>query len=367
MVQDPALLFYRLPGSIPRKRRWARLIMARFGSLERFIREFNPEEEGDFAAIHSALTTAIPGEEETLARWREQYKLKVLGEEGYPKPLLELSEPPIFLFFRGSPDALLSGEPRVVIVGTRNPTPYGARMTQEFAGELASLGASIGSGLARGVDGIAHQACLKKGGKTWAVLAHGCDEIYPPEHRPLAEEIVACGGVLISEYPPGTHVATYQFPERNRILAALASGVVVIEGTHKSGSLITAEWALELGREIFALPGRVGDPMAEGPLKLLKSGAHLALSGEEILSALGWTTPRKIRLPQTLELPSPEKEIWEALSPVEPMHVDLISARLGIPVNHLLSRLFDMELKGYVEGLPGKLYLRSTPPRSSPV
>jgi len=365
-LPERAILYYRLPGSIPTKRRWARLIISRFGSLERFLETFRPEPEGDFIRAYQSLLTPRPEERDKITLWRERYNLVVLGEEGYPESLLQLPEPPIFLFSLGGKVEELA-KPRVVIVGTRNPSPYGARMTETLTAQLVELGASIGSGLARGVDGIAHRTALDHSGQTWAVLAHGCDTIYPPEHGDLARRILDQGGILLSEYPPETPMAVFQFPERNRILAGLSDGVVVIEGSAKSGSLITAEWAIELGREVFALPGRVGDPFAEGPLKLLQSGAHLAINGEEILRALGWTTPAKVTLPPRIELPPEQKTIWETLSPVDPIHVDLLSDRLGLPVQELLSVLLDMELKGFVQALPGKLYLRSVPKKAPSV
>lgn len=359
---DPARLYYRLPGSLSTKRRLARFIRARFRDPEAFLKEYEPGSSPELDRAYEALAKPLPDEEERIGLWRERYQLRVLGEEGYPEVLLELPDPPLFLFSLGNLQGVLTHEPRVVMVGTRNPTPYGARMAERLARELVELSASLGSGLARGVDGIAHRTALKQGGFTWAVLAHGCEEIYPPEHRELARAIVDQGGALVSEYPPETPVAPYQFPERNRILAALAQGVVVIEGSKKSGSLITAEWALELNREIFALPGRVGDPFAEGPLSLLEAGAHLALSGEKILSALGFTAPGKVKLPPTKELPSPHREVWESLSPIEPIHVDLIAQRLNRPVQELLNLLLELELKGYVQALPGKQYVRNAPP-----
>ena len=207
-----------------------------------------------------------------------------LVDEDYPYLLGQIPRPPKVLYVRGN---LLPEDKRAVaVVGTRRPTEYGKRMAVELVTGLVKNKFTIVSGLARGIDGVAHRAALYRGGRTIAVLAHGLNMVYPPEHQALAEAI-AEKGALISEWPENVKIESKgQFPARNRIIAGLSLGVVVVEGASKSGTKITANWAAQYGREVFAIPGAVDNSMSVGPMELIKLGAKLVTSVEDIVGEL---------------------------------------------------------------------------------
>lgn len=211
-------------------------------------------------------------------------KLK-LNASGFLSPLRDIPAPPKELYVRGEIDAL-AGLPVVAIVGARKVTPYGRSVTSRLAGELAGLGVTIVSGLALGVDSIAHQAALDAGGKTVAVLPSGLDKIYPGSHHHLAENIVKAGGALITEYPAGTEPFRTNFIARNRLIAGLGQGIIITEAALKSGSLHTARFALEQGRTVMAVPGNITSEMSAGANNLLKAGATMVTSSNDVLDAL---------------------------------------------------------------------------------
>jgi DNA processing protein len=215
----------------------------------------------------------------------------------FQQRLSQLADPPERLYYTGV--VYTHTQPCLTIVGSRKPTPYGKDLTYQLAYELARQGVVIVSGLALGIDGIAHQAALDAGGTTVGVLAGGLDNIYPYRHRKLARQIIDNGGLLLSEYPPGTSCYRHQFIARNRIEAALGEGLLVTEAAAKSGTLHTAGFALDLGRVVMALPGQATNPMAAGCLNLLKTGATLITNVDDILFALNW---KKINAQQELPL-----------------------------------------------------------------
>ena len=206
-----------------------------------------------------------------------------LEDKDYPKLLKEISDPPFALYLKGK--LLPQDNQALAIVGTRKITPYGRQMTEKFAGWLSRQGLTLVSGLARGVDGTAHRAALENQGRTIAIMGTGLDQIYPPEHKGLAEAIIR-QGALISEYPLGTAASPMNFPLRNRIISGLSLGVLVIEGESKSGTKITARYAAEQGREVFAVPGPITSPTSSGPADLIKMGAKLVSSGGDIIEEL---------------------------------------------------------------------------------
>ena len=272
----------------------------------------------------------------------------------YPARLREITQPPPVMYLRG--DFIEDDAWAVAIVGTRRVSSYGRQVTEEIATFLAQNGVTVVSGLARGVDGIAHQAALNAGGRTLAVLGSGVDRIYPPEHRNLAEAISKSGAIL-SDYPPETPPEASNFPPRNRIISGLSMASIVIEAGATSGALITANFAVEQGREVFAVPGNIFAPQSKGPNKLIQNGAHPLLKPQDILDVLDLTRVTEQRTARQL-LPTDETEaqLLKALD-YEPAHVDEIRAKTGLDVAKVSSTLVMMELKGMVRHVGGMNYV----------
>jgi DNA processing protein len=304
------------------------------------------------------------------------------GDAEYPERLLEIFDPPPVLWVRGDP-ALLK-RPGIAVVGTRYPTVYGSGMGEMLARDLALRGLTILSGMARGVDTCAHKGALAAKGRTVAVWGTGIDVIYPKENKKLAEEIVATGGTVLSEFPLGTFPAPQNFPLRNRILSGLSVGVLVIEAGEHSGTRITARCAMEQNRDVFAVPGNVTNKTAWGPNTLIKQGAKLTATWEdvwedlptlirvqledEMAAAQGRTVATKESYPaQTASLfnqrplADPERMVFERLRQDESLQLDeLIEAldgEMGSP--EIFAALFELELAGRVRQLPGKNYVRT--------
>ncbi len=279
----------------------------------------------------------------------------------YPARLREISQPPPVLYLRG--DFVEEDAWAVAIVGTRRVTSYGRQVTEEIASFLAQNGVTVVSGLARGVDGIAHQAAINAGGRTFAVLGSGVDRIYPPEHRNLAEAISGSGAIL-SDYPPDTPPEASNFPPRNRIISGLSMATIVIEAGATSGALITANFAVEQGREVFAVPGNIFAPQSKGPNKLIQNGAHVLLNPRDILEVLDLTRVTEQRTAREL-LPSDEIEaqLLRVLT-YEPTHVDEIRAKTGLEVAKVSSTLVMMELKGMVRHVGGMNYVSAREARA---
>jgi DNA processing protein len=275
-------------------------------------------------------------------------------DEAYPQRLKEIDQPPPVLYIRGEylPDDLFA----VAIVGTRRVTPYGRQITEELSTFLAANGITVISGLARGVDAIAHQSTLKAGGRTIAVLGSGVDKIYPPEHRGLAEQMMLRGAV-ISDYAPGTPPDASNFPPRNRIISGLSLAVVVIEAGETSGALITAEFAAEQGREVFAVPGSILAPQSKGTNKLIQKGALPLLTVNDLMQALDITRVGEQKAARKLV---PTDAIEAKLLTVltnEPLHVDEIRNQSDLPIERVSAALALMELKGMVRQVGGMNYV----------
>lgn len=276
-----------------------------------------------------------------------------LADEGYPEPLRELALPPPVLYCRGT----LPEGPAVAVVGSRRPTDYGRETAWWFARELARRGATVVSGFARGVDGAAHRGALAGGGRTVAVLGCGLDVRYPvTNHRELAAPIAA-SGALVSELPMGSPPLKQHFPVRNRVIAALSRSVVVVEAACHSGSLITAHLALELGREVLAVPGRLCDETAQGCNALIADGARPALRPQDALPDRGPDEAEAEADPPP-PLPGLPARLWQELPPAAVRGAEALARACGAGVDETLAALLELELGGWVARLPGPAYCR---------
>ncbi len=286
------------------------------------------------------------------------------GEPGYPVQLRAIPDPPPVLFVQGDP-ALLA-LPQVAIVGSRSPTPAGRETAFAFACRLADAGLVITSGLATGIDAAAHRGALARGGRTVAVCGTGLDRIYPARHAALAGEI-AVAGALVSEFPPGTPALPHHFPRRNRLISGLSLGVLVVEARHRSGSLITARLAAEQGREVFAIPGSIHNPLACGCHRLIRDGARLVESPAEVLDGLQGDLFKAL-VPGPTQPPAPagfsagpldsDSKILLNACGFGPVDVDVLVERTGFSAAAVTSMLLLLELRGEVESFAGGMYCR---------
>jgi DNA processing protein len=267
----------------------------------------------------------------------QQVTVLTLQDEAYPKLLREIDQSPPVLYVRGW------------------LTPYGQQITRDASLYLAGHGLTIVSGLARGVDALAHQHALKAGGRTIAVLGSGVDVIYPPEHRMLAEAIIE-NGAIVSDYPLGTQPEGVNFPPRNRIISGLSLGTIVVEAGERSGALITADFAVEQGRDVFAVPGNILSPMSKGTNRLIQKGAFAMVSPQDVLDVLDLAQVDDYKAArQALPADTTEAKILQAMD-FEPIHVDELSNALGLPVETVSAALTMMELKGMVQHVGGMRY-----------
>jgi DNA processing protein len=283
----------------------------------------------------------------------------------YPPLLKRIAAAPVALYLQGDADALMSAQ--LAIVGSRNPTASGARTAFDFARHLARERLTITSGLAVGIDARAHEGALAAGGRTVAVLGCGLDQVYPPEHAALAARIVAQGGAVVGEFPPGTAPQRWNFPRRNRLISGLSLGTLVVEAARQSGSLITARCALDQGREVFAIPGSIHNPLARGCHQLLREGAKLVETADDILSELKIPfTKQDItdslgnaekRPPAERALDKDYEILLDALG-FDPQGIDALVERTGLSSPHLASMLLILELEGRVALHPGGRYAR---------
>jgi len=273
-------------------------------------------------------------------------------DDAYPRYLKEIAQPPPVLYCKGSITA--EDDLAVAIVGTRNVTAYGKQITQDTAEYLARNGVTIVSGLARGVDGLAHHSAIEAGGRTIAVLGSGVDIIYPPEHRKLAERIQE-HGAIVSDYAPGTKPDGINFPPRNRIISGLSRGTIVIEAGEKSGALITAKFAVEQDREVFAVPGSVLSPMSRGTNDLIGEGAIPMTNPKAVLDALRIEEGSRVVNSKEPELNDIERTVLRVLGQ-DSLHIDDICVRMDLSVERLTVALTMMELKGLVVREQGMVY-----------
>lgn len=289
---------------------------------------------------------------------RENIKVITIKDENYPKLLKEIYNPPPLLYYKGNLEDI---EPAISVVGTRKISSYGKQITPLIVKPLAENGIIIVSGLAYGIDALAHKTTVEANGRTIAVLGSGLDKanIYPASNRYLAEKIIDSNGAVVSEYPIGTLPLKGNFPSRNRIIAGLSLGTLIIEGSEESGALITAQLALEYNRDVFAVPGNIYQEYSKGPNKLIKMGARPVLEANDILEALDFQeiasyNKSKLALPENNE----EKVILENLK-IEPLHIDKIIRLTGLNSAVVSSTLTLMEMKGLVKNLGGMNYIAS--------
>jgi DNA processing protein len=283
----------------------------------------------------------------------EAHHLVTLADPRYPAPLLHTADPPLMLYVHGQVEVL--SHPRLLaMVGSRNPTPQGESNARQFARSLAEADVCIVSGLALGIDGAAHTGALEGGGSTVAVVGTGLDTVYPKRHGELARRIAAHGAV-VSEYPLGTPPRAENFPQRNRIIAGLSQGTLVVEAAVRSGSLITARLAAEQGREVFAIPGSIHAPQSRGCHALIRQGAKLVESAQDILEDLRLVAPTGDDRP----LPPEDGDGLLAAMGFDPVGLDALQARTGLDTASLQARLLELELDGRVGRLPGGLLQRT--------
>lgn len=297
-------------------------------------------------------TVDVEDIEDTL--FKEHMTPVFLTDPDYPPLLKEISDPPLCLFVRGS---LKDISYPIAIVGTRKCTPYGKQVTEALVRDLVRGNMTIVSGLALGIDGISHEATLKHQGRTIAVLGSGVDSstIYPREHRYLAEKIIAGAGAVISEYPPYTKGTPYSFPRRNRIIAGMSLGTVVIEAQASSGSLITAQCALEYNRDVFAIPQNIYSVTAAGPNNLIKMGARAVTESQDILDIFGIQKPSEVHTNLTGE--NSEETLLLQLLSREPTHIDSIIQKTTLSPSVIMSTLTLLEIKGKVRNLGSQNYI----------
>ena len=376
-AEGPALHWVALtltPGLGPTR---ARHLAEFFGSVEQVFHASltSLEAAGIPAAAAQSLATGKSLElaEEELVRARSAgVKIVTLDDPAYPALLRQIYDPPLTLYVRGSVELL--SQPALAVVGTRHPTPYGLGMAERLATDLAARQLVITSGLARGIDAAGHRGAIAGRGKTVAIFGTGVDVVYPRENQRLADQILATGGALCSEFPMSTFAAPQNFPIRNRIISGLALGVLVIEAGEYSGTRITARCALEQNREVFAVPGNVTNRQAWGPNTLIKQGAKLVATWEDIWEEL----PTQIRLqlaPPEAESSAPttaslfqedtltphERRILSLLRADESTHIDELVERLEpeLSSSEIFAALFELELAGKVRQLPGKNFVKA--------
>lgn len=352
--------------------RLAGKLLRQFGSPEEVFRASLTELEACQlpAAVAQAVFSkaAFRDAEKELGQARKAgCRLINWDESEYPKRLLEIYDPPPLLYVRGNEQVL--NRHTISIVGTRRPTPYGNQIAERLARDLADHGLIVASGLARGIDSSAHRgACAASRGGTVGVLGSGIDVIYPKENRKLFEEVEK-RGAIITEFPMGAYPAPENFPVRNRMVAGMALGVIVVQGAQYSGSLITSRLAMEFGREVYGVPGNVTEPASFAPNQLIKQGAKLVAGWEDVVEELPTdiraelfpveATTREERASLFEENLSPvEKRLFDLIRIEEPIHVDQLVETTGLSSSETLSALCEMEMRGIIRQLPGKQFVR---------
>ncbi len=349
----------------------AKNLLEAYGSPEAIF-SASKEEMETIEAVTPQISSNIERKRFALDPEKELKKIEAAGariisciDPEYPASLKEIYDPPMLLFAKGS--SIPSFETFVAVVGSRNPTPYGIKMAQKIGKELAQRGIHVVSGLARGIDGAAQWGCIQGGGYTIGVLGTGVDVIYPASNKKLFQEVIE-KGCVVSEFPLGTRPEPRNFPIRNRIISGISSGVVVVEAARKSGSLITASQALDQGREVFAVPGSALSVRSSGAHYLIKQGAKLVESAEDILEELGpmgrpglqrGEGPGKSEKEEAIveQLGKNARAIYEILSHY-PIHLDELVRQTGLQPGAVSGLLVEMELLGLVKQLTGKMFVR---------
>ncbi len=380
------------PATSTRHRQWLALSLTpQLGPTrgKRLVEHFNDIDRVFHASLTELEAAGLPAasaqsialgkslemaEDEMVKTTQAGATIVAIGDPDYPPRLMEIYDPPLALRVRG--DVSILSKPGIAVVGTRHPTPYGLGMAERLSCDLAARGVIILSGLARGVDTAAHRGTVNARGKTVAVFGTGVDEIYPRANKKLAEQIVEFGGALISEFPTGTFPAPQNFPIRNRIISGLSVGVLVIEAGEYSGTRITARCALEQCREVFAVPGNVTNKLSWGPNTLIKQGAKLVATWEDVWEELGsdirlqietpaeavaTKAPRTASLFDQQEMPAQERKVYAILRADESIHIDELIEKLDgrLSSAEIFSALFELEMASKIRQMPGKYYVRS--------
>jgi DNA processing protein len=352
--------------------RLAGKLLRQFGSPEEIFRASLTELEAcqlPVAVAQAVFSRAAFGDaEKELAQVRKAgCHLIHWGESEYPQRLVEIYDPPPLLYVRGNVQVL--NQHAISIVGTRRPTPYGNQIAERLARDLANHGLIVASGLARGIDSSAHRgACAASRGGTIGVLGCGIDVIYPKENRKLFEEVEK-RGAIITEFPMGTHPAPENFPVRNRMVAGMALGVIVVQGAQYSGSLITSRLAMEFSREVYGVPGNVTEPVSFAPNQLIKQGAKLVTGWEDVVEELPTevraelfpveATTQEERASLFEQNLSPvEKRLFDLIRIEEAIHVDELVESTGLSSSETLAALCEMEMRGIIRQMPGKQFVR---------
>lgn len=336
--------------------------------LAQYERQFNatglPDDPFALRNRLPALSAELAARAEAALAWQTAERHLICPDDPrYPPLLRDLPDPPLLLYVLGNAELL--ADPQLAIVGSRNPTPPGRDNAVAFANALAESGLTITSGLALGIDAAAHEGALLGKGPTIAVAGTGVDRVYPASHRELAHRIVAGGGALISEFALGTPPLKHQFPQRNRIISGLSLGTLVVEAALSSGSLITARQALEQGREVFAIPGSIHNPMAKGCHQLIRQGAKLVETARDVLEELGALIPLTLTAPASAETVNPierdglDPEQLQLLAEMgfDPVSPDELIARTGFSAEAVAGMLLTLELNSVISAVPGG-YLR---------
>jgi len=355
-----------------------RKLVEHFNGIENVFRASLTELEAAGLAAVAAQSIALGksaelAQEELVRAASVGAQILTLDDAGYPERLKQIYDPPVALYVRG--DAGILSTPGIAVVGTRHPTPYGLGMSERLSCDLSARGIIIISGMARGVDTAAHRGAVSAKARTVAVFGTGIDVFYPRENSRLAEQILAFGGALVSEFPVGTFAAPQNFPIRNRIISGMSVGVLVVEAGEYSGTRITARCALEQNREVFAVPGNVTNRNAWGPNTLIKQGAKLTATWEDVWEDL----PADVRLQLEAERPSAseapataslfqadavpphERRVLAMLKADESTHIDDIVERLEgeMSSSEIFAALFELELGGKIRQMPGKNFVKA--------
>jgi DNA processing protein len=300
-------------------------------------------------------------DEEKILRLLEKEEIKTvkITDKNYPELLSQIYDPPPLLYWKGEDIARLNKEPALAVVGSRKYSAYGKQVADSLIPDMAKNGITIVSGMALGIDSLAHYNTLEAEGKTVAVLGAGLDQpnIYPPQNRGLMKKIIEKGGTVTSEFPPGTRPTKYTFPQRNRIVSGLSLGVLVIEAAEKSGALITAEFASDEGREVLAVPGNIYSPVSKGANKLIKNGAHMVTEANDVLEMFNISPGSNLKTDKKIgPLSESEKEIVNLLS-FEPAPLNDIIKNSRLDTQTVNSTLSILELKGIIKDTGNKKYI----------
>jgi DNA processing protein len=364
MTESDAFFIVNLVSGIGPMR--AKRLQERFGSLDRAL-VARVDELRSVQGIGAELAPKLADWATSVDAAGERRRADELGlqivtqaDTAYPPALLEIYDPPLCLYIKGTiPEKWIRG---IGVVGSRETSHYGLENAKKLGYQLAYAGVPVISGLARGIDTAAHLGALAAKGTTWAVLGCGLDKMYPPENDTLAAKIVESGGCLISELPLGTSPDKSTFPMRNRIVSGLSFGVLVIEAGRQSGALITARQALEQGRQVFAVPGRIDNPQAQGCHRLIKDGAKLVEGVEDVLGELEFLfPPDAVSTPRPLpgNLTPDEEKVYAAIE-LDETSIDTITQKTGLPSGGVSSTLLRLEMRKLVKQLPGKVFVRTS-------